>query len=194
MFFLCWKYVRLFLKLFINLYYIELPFIFSSPSLIQKISNIVIICPLKRETCNDLEKEYRRLSASLVPVPVVYFCFESIIKKQLPMMSYDSFLRRKTVKIRENDSVCTVCLNGIAARHEVVPFNCCQVFHRECLDASTDLQGHGTSPLYADIIKLLPTLKNHDEYDHHDHHEDQLGYDGDPWRRERIIYLFGEEY
>ncbi|EXB78378.1 Uncharacterized RING finger protein [Morus notabilis] len=128
-----------------------------------------IIYPLKRDETpsdpydedlshyDDEEEDYYRFSASL-------------IKKQLPMMSYGSFLQRETGKVSENDNdnICIVCLSGIEARHEVrVPFNCCHVFHRECLDAWID-QGRGTCPLCRSKLCNI-----------HDHHYDQypmLGY------------------
>ncbi|KAL5567658.1 hypothetical protein UlMin_024233 [Ulmus minor] len=123
-------------------------------------------------------------SLSLIPVPI---CFTSeSIKKKLPLMSYTTFLQQKTSNNNNsykanNCCVCIVCMNQIEARHEVrVLSNCCHLFHGDCLDAWID-QGHGICPLCRS--KLLPSR------------QEELGSpEQDPWRMERMIYLFGEDY
>ena len=63
--------------------------------------------------------------------------------------------------------------------------NCCHVFHKECIDAWMD-QGQATCPLCRS--KLMPAGD-----DEHGRNE-LIKNGGDPWRRERMIYLFGEDY
>ena len=136
-------------------------------------------------------------SASNFPsVPVIYMnILAESVKEQLPSMSYGNFLERSSREDREakDDDQCIVCLNKIEQSHEVVkvPFNCGHVFHSECLDAWVD-QGQGTCPLCRS--KLLPKLIDHHDDDHellgsrsHDHQE------VDPWRLERMVYLFGDD-
>ncbi|EXB78379.1 RING-H2 finger protein ATL1 [Morus notabilis] len=141
---------------------------------------------------HDHDRIHHRPSAALVPIPA-YFFAESI-KKQLPATPYRSFLERnrsgKAHHDHEDDdhhkgSVnCIICLDRIEESDEVrVPLSCCHVFHRECLDVWID-QGQGTCPLCRS--KLLSS-KNH--HHHHDNHDQD-----DQWRRERLIYLSGEDF
>ncbi|PON83675.1 43kDa postsynaptic protein [Trema orientale] len=139
--------------------------------------------------------DHDRPSPLLVAVPVLFIA-ESI-KKQLPAMSYSSFVEKSSTRALSSSSSsssgsadgvnCIVCMNGIDGRQEVrVPFNCRHVFHRECLDAWVD-QGQATCPLCRS--KLLPsTSQNHDD------HQNEFGSEGDPWRKERMVYLFGDDY
>ncbi|GMN44291.1 hypothetical protein TIFTF001_013489 [Ficus carica] len=135
---------------------------------------------------HDHDQINRPASASMEPVPA-YFFAESV-KKQLPVMPYKTILEKNgEVYDEDKGCVCIICLNRTEGSHEVrVPFNCCHVFHRECLDVWVD-QGHGTCPLCRS--KLLPT-QNH----HHDFHDNHDQADRDPWRRERMIYLFGDDF
>ncbi|KAL5538869.1 hypothetical protein UlMin_024231 [Ulmus minor] len=117
-------------------------------------------------------------SSPSIPPPLLPECFVSdSVKKKLPLMSYSSFLQQKTSNTKGNKCVCMVCLNCIEGREEVsVPLNCCHVFHKECLHAWID-QGHGTCPLCRSNLLLPPKQE-----------------DNDPWRKERMIFLFGEDY
>ena len=138
-----------------------------------------------------------RPSPSLVAVPV-FFLAESI-KKGLPLMSYSSFVEKTTTIWRSSSSssgngkeisttdgvISAVCMHEIEGSQKVrVPFNCCHVFHRECLDVWVD-QGQATCPLCRS--KLFPPLSQN-------HNLDEFRSECDPWRRERMIYLFGEDY
>ena len=133
-----------------------------------------------------------RPSPSLVAVPV-FFLAESI-KKQLPVMSYCNFVEKRSTRSSSSEIgksitdgvICIVCMNGIEGSQEIrVPFNCCHVFHRDCLDAWVD-QGQATCPLCRS--KLLPcrSSQNHDD-------QDEFGSERDPWRTERMVYLFGDD-
>ena len=131
---------------------------------------------------------HRDNPASLVAVPVCFFA--EAVKSQLHVMPYTSFLNNKSndhqgSNLSNNnkvDCVCIVCLNRIELSHEVrVPSNCSHVFHKECLDVWVD-QGQGTCPLCRAKL-ILPITQNHDDHQA-----------GDPYRRERMIYLFGEDY
>lgn len=127
--------------------------------------------------------DHDRPSPSLVAIPA-FFLAESI-KKQLPVMPYSSFVDKSGTRSSSvtEGVMCIVCMNRIEATQEVrVPFNCYHVFHRECLDVWVD-QGHPTCPLCRS--KLLPRSQDHDQ---------EFGSEGDPWRRERMLYLFGDDY
>ncbi|KAK9293081.1 hypothetical protein L1049_021065 [Liquidambar formosana] len=118
-----------------------------------------------------------RPSPLLVPVPVNFTTVS--IKKQLPVVEFGKFLDRRGAQRAEN-SVCIVCMNCMEASHEIRKLcNCSHVFHRECLDAWID-QGQVACPLCRS--KLLPERRE----------EDKQG--KDPWRMERMVYLFGEDY
>lgn len=131
----------------------------------------LIVTLLKLEMPEDFmaEPDFRPSGnwASLVPVPA--HIFVDAVKRELPIMPFEG----KDVK-------CIICLSKVEERQEVrVLSNCCHVFHRECLDVWVD-QGQGTCPLCRS--KLLPSNNGQDQKD------------GDHWRRERMVYLFGEEY
>ena len=158
----------------------------------------LILIILSQINGHDHHDDYDdRPSPSLVAVPV-FFLAESI-KKGLPLMSYSSFVEKTTTIWRSSSSssgngkeisttdgvICAVCMHEIEGSQKVrVPFNCCHVFHRECLDVWVD-QCQATCPLCRS--KLFPPLSQN-------HNLDEFGSEGDPWRRERMIYLFGEDY
>lgn len=189
MFFLCWKYVRLFLKLFINLYYIELPFIFSFPSLVQKIINIM---NMPFETWN-LQWSGGGISS--------FVCFIGASPSRLLLLrihneeatSHDVVRQLPPKKNRKDQRKrqCLYCLlewnsgKAWSSAIQLLP----RVPQRvpRCLDRPAGPRDLSSICRY----KLLPTLKNHDEYDHHDHdHDDQLWYEGDHGEgRELFIFL-----
>ncbi|XP_022714511.1 E3 ubiquitin-protein ligase RHA2B-like [Durio zibethinus] len=118
-----------------------------------------------------------RPSPSLVPVPV-FFMVQSV-KNQLPVMQYSCFVSRRSGACDTDDPTCIVCMNCIERSHEVIELSSCNhVFHRDCLGCWID-HGNITCPLCKS--KLLPAQGNNS----------RLG--SDPWRRERMIYLFGED-
>ncbi|XP_059627337.1 brassinosteroid-responsive RING protein 1-like [Cornus florida] len=124
-----------------------------------------------KHTINDSAAEYRP-SPLLVPVPV--HCMTGAIKDRVPVLDYSCVLERLGgCKV---NPLCVVCLKRMKVGDEVRElYNCCHVFHRECVDTWID-EGQVTCPLCR--AKLLPNQG-----------EDEMKYGGDPWRRERMIYL-----
>lgn len=129
---------------------------------------------------DDYQPEDRRPSPSLVAVP--FHLISESIKKNLPILQYVDFLKRRgsACIAVAGDPVCVVCMNHMEASHEVRELcNCSHVFHAECLDLWIG-QGQATCPLCRS--KLSPFQK------------EQLQLGEDPWRMERMIYLFGEDF
>ncbi|KAF7148920.1 hypothetical protein RHSIM_Rhsim03G0215800 [Rhododendron simsii] len=157
---------------------------FSSPSKRSKIFNLVF--SFKRgydqsEEDEEAELESAPPSPSLVQVPVQYFAVGISIKEKLPVMVYGCGKEDGG----GDSSTCAVCLKCMSEGDEVRELgNCCHVFHKECLDGWID-QGQLTCPLCRS--KLLPS-------DDQDEGDQVLKCGGDPWRRERMIYLFGEDF
>jgi RING-H2 zinc finger protein RHA1 len=145
----------------------------------------VVFNYLRRSDDNDQpEDEDRRPSPSLVAVP--FHLISESIKKKLPILQYVEFLKRRGSSAciadadDDNDPVCVVCMNHMEASDEVRELcNCSHVFHVECLDLWIG-QGQETCPLCRS--KLLPVQK------------EQLQLGEDPWRMERMVYLFGEDF
>ncbi|KAI3457933.1 hypothetical protein Pfo_014596 [Paulownia fortunei] len=118
-------------------------------------------------------------SPSLVPLPV--HLMSKSIKDHLPIVQYMMFKSRSRAHDEEDvvGACCAVCLSNIEAWHKVRELgNCEHVFHVECLDAWMD-QGRETCPVCR--AKFLPG------------HGEELRPGKDPWRSERMIYLFGED-
>ena len=168
--------------------------------LILILSPVLLLHSPPSDHDHDADHEYHdyhgpsTLSKMVVPV---LFLAESI-KRQLPVMSYSIFLEKSSssstkrqqvaddhdgviINDKDNqDCECVVCTNRIEQEDKVrVPMNCRHVFHRECLDGWVD-HGQPTCPLCRS--KLVTTSQNH--------YDDQV----DPWRMERMIYLFGDDY
>ncbi|KAF7131597.1 hypothetical protein RHSIM_Rhsim09G0209800 [Rhododendron simsii] len=121
--------------------------------------------------------------ASLVQVPVHFVIYS--IKERLPVIKYSNFLERPGGRwfdsSEEATSLCAVCLALVNASDEVRELcNCSHIFHTKCLDGWVD-QGRITCPLCRS--KLWPDLN----------YGKSKGSSGDPWRRERMVYLFGED-
>ncbi|CAK9158248.1 unnamed protein product [Ilex paraguariensis] len=132
---------------------------------------------LSGQDTDDSEMQYRPLP-SMVPIPV-HFLVESA-KEQLPIVEFSRFSERLAAD-DDKDRLCIVCLGFMKSSDEMRELcNCCHVFHRYCLDAWID-QGQMTCPLCRS--KLLPAAGG----------RQKLKCGGDPWRKERMIYLFGEE-
>ena len=103
----------------------------------------------------------------------------NLIKTKLPIVK---FSRSKLQGVGEESAFCAICLECVKGSEEITELgNCNHLYHRECVDEWVD-QGHGTCPLCR--LKLLPCQADDDE--------DAKG-DKDPWRLERIAYLFGED-
>ncbi|EEF47066.1 protein binding protein, putative [Ricinus communis] len=118
----------------------------------------------------DQEAEESRPSPSLVPVPYMSHVMSKLIKHKLPVIAFSETDPRTAVH-----ETCAICLSCIDKRQEIrLPGNCSHLFHRECMDEWVD-HGHGTCPLCR--LKLLPAQNGKD-----------------PWREERIAYLFGEDW
>ncbi|KAH7839181.1 hypothetical protein Vadar_000824 [Vaccinium darrowii] len=122
--------------------------------------------------------------SSLVQVPV-QFVVGLIKLERMPVTKYSSFLEKSEGRFddscEEATSPCAVCLALVIASDEVRELsNCSHIFHRECLDGWVD-QGRITCPLCRS--KLWPDLNN----------DKSKNSSGDPWRRERMSYLFGED-
>ncbi|OMO95114.1 Zinc finger, RING-type [Corchorus capsularis] len=130
---------------------------------------------------DENDDEHRGWSpSSLVPVPV-FFTVESV-KNQLPVMQYSSFVKRKSGGFIADDPTCIVCLKSVEASDEVRELgNCNHVFHRDCLDAWIDI-GNITCPLCKSKLTSASSQGNNN-----------TRFGNDPWRRERMIYLFGED-
>ena len=139
------------------------------------LSWIPILKKIYNQSKEDTEEEEEdvdesRPSPLLVPVPV-HFVVESM-KERLRVVKYKEKL----------GSACAICLKNMSASDEVrEQSNCCHVFHRECLDGWMD-RGQVTCPLCRS--KLLP---------HNQITNGEFKCGDDPWRRERMIYLFGED-
>ncbi|CAA2976919.1 Zinc finger, RING-type [Olea europaea subsp. europaea] len=127
----------------------------------------------KSETASE-----HRPSPLLVPVPID-FSPGSINGRDLPMVECSRIIKKLGSK--DNFSFCAVCLNFISGCDKVRELgNCFHVFHRECIDAWID-KGKETCPICRS--NMLP-----------DDQREKFKCNGeDPWRRERMIYLFGED-
>ncbi|GKU87851.1 hypothetical protein SLEP1_g2184 [Rubroshorea leprosula] len=128
----------------------------------------------------DYEEGGRRPSPSLVPVPYMRgsCVVPNFIKQKLPVMEFRRYSGFRGDG-HQADAVCAICLGCINGSEEIRELgNCNHVYHRECLDKWMD-QGNGTCPLCR--LELLPADLNE-------------GQDlKDPWRMERMAYLFGED-
>ncbi|KAK4431255.1 E3 ubiquitin-protein ligase ATL41 [Sesamum alatum] len=118
-------------------------------------------------------------SPSLVPLPL--HLITKSIKDHLPIRQYSMLKSKLQAHDDVNDACCAVCLSSIEGWHKVRELgNCVHAFHVDCLDAWAD-QGRETCPVCR--AKLL-----------HRHGQEELMRPGnDPWRSERMVYLFGED-
>ncbi|KAF8042795.1 hypothetical protein BT93_A1196 [Corymbia citriodora subsp. variegata] len=125
-----------------------------------------------------------RPSPSLVPLPIAS-TVSAAARNPLPVLSYREFLERRGGSSdgrRDADrGVCAVCMNCLEWGDQVRELcYCAHAFHRECLDAWTD-QGRDACPICR--AKLWSDLSEEEPRDD----------GGDPWRAERMVYLFGED-
>ncbi|KAK6936608.1 Zinc finger, RING-type [Dillenia turbinata] len=121
-----------------------------------------------------------RPNPSLVPVPVQFL--KESVKDCLVVKEFGCLDPKLVGKDAESEeTVCGVCLNCIDAEDKVGELgNCRHLFHRECLDAWID-RGWLTCPYCR--TKLFSEEVG-----------SSSGDQKDPWRKERMIYLFGEDY
>ncbi|KAL3754267.1 hypothetical protein ACJRO7_001495 [Eucalyptus globulus] len=124
-----------------------------------------------------------RPSPSLVPLPVTPNVPEPA-KNPCPMLSYRELVERRGGSLdfrTDTDSgVCTVCMNCLQESDQVRELcYCAHAFHLECLDAWID-QGHDTCPICRAKLWSGPPEEPRDG-------------GADPWRAERMVYLFGED-
>lgn len=108
------------------------------------------------------------------------------IVKKLPVVKFGNVRNYN----KEDDGECAICLNKIEDREEIRElWNCCHNFHRECLDAWVN-KGHFTWPLCRENL-LPPLIADH----RHQQGGELLTFmdaeGNDPWRVERMLYLFG---
>ncbi|KAL2556305.1 E3 ubiquitin-protein ligase [Forsythia ovata] len=140
----------------------------------------VLFSPLYTQNISkntDSSTEYRP-SSSLVSLPL--YITNTSIKNQLKIDEFSSFISRVGARKRDLDPCCAVCLNNLEACDKVRELgNCLHVFHSKCLDYWID-QGHQTCPMCR--ANLLQNLKQ------------ELVFEEDPWRSDRMVYLFGEDY
>ncbi|KAL2540312.1 Binding protein [Abeliophyllum distichum] len=135
---------------------------------------------MSKQENSETASEHRP-SPLLVPVPVVDFTAGSINGHDLPTVECSRIMKKLGSK--NNLCFCAVCLTLINGFDEVRELgNCFHVFHRECIDAWID-KGKETCPVCRS--NLLP---------HGDQGENFKCNEEDPWRRERMIYLFGEDF
>ncbi|KAK4743611.1 hypothetical protein SAY87_009923 [Trapa incisa] len=144
---------------------------------------LMLICKSRRRQAAESEirrhPDDHRPPAALVPLPP--HLVGASIKKRLPLTRISEH-GGAMAGCRDGSAwlpVCVVCMNAVDAKEEIRQLsNCRHVFHADCLDRWID-EGHVTCPLCRS--KLLPPPPPEADDDH------------DPWRMERMIYLFGED-
>ncbi|KAL8538233.1 hypothetical protein ACS0TY_000272 [Phlomoides rotata] len=123
-------------------------------------------------------------SPSLVPLP--FHLISSFNKNHLPVVQYTMLDQRSRSNHDEEDEdgdrcrcCCAVCLSSVEPLDNVRELcNCRHVFHVNCLDSWIEC-GHNTCPVCR--AKLSSG------------HGEELGPGKDPWRSQRMVYLFGED-
>ncbi|MFQ6637148.1 hypothetical protein Gotur_013782 [Gossypium turneri] len=133
---------------------------------------------------DDNNDELRPLP-SQVPVPFMAHVVSNLIKAKLPVVEFSRWRLRGDIDDPSAD--CAICLACVEGSDEIRELgNCSHLYHRECIDGWVD-QGHETCPLC--WLKLLPceAAAAADE-------GGEVKGVYDPWRLERMAYLFGEDY
>ncbi|KAL4377187.1 hypothetical protein GQ457_02G001590 [Hibiscus cannabinus] len=132
---------------------------------------------------DDDDDYYERPSPSRVPVPFMAHVVSNLIKAKLPVVEFG---RSKLGAEQSSSAECAICLECIKGSEEIRELgNCNHLYHRECIDGWVD-QGHETCPLCG--RKLLPFEATAAAGD------TELKGVYDPWRLDRMAYLFGESY
>ncbi|XP_047964753.1 E3 ubiquitin-protein ligase RHA2B-like [Salvia hispanica] len=113
-----------------------------------------------------------RLSPELVLLPD-YLTVKIVDKDRLPVVEYATFRSQNEEDEEEYD--CAVCLSRIEAWHNVRELgNCEHAFHVECLNSWIDRGGETCPTCRARLVSW-----------------EVVGHGKDPWRSERMVYLFG---
>ncbi|KAL8557453.1 hypothetical protein ACS0TY_004759 [Phlomoides rotata] len=120
------------------------------------------------------ELQHDRPSPSLAQLPALPFhSIVESVKDELHVAKYD-----RNIMSESCDKDCVVCLSIMEEGEEVRQLpNCKHVLHKDCIDAWIDTC-RTTCPICRS--DLLPG-------------QGEKFRCGDPWRRERMIYLFGED-
>ncbi|KAG6414831.1 hypothetical protein SASPL_122205 [Salvia splendens] len=110
-----------------------------------------------------------------------YLTNKSLCKDRLPVVEHATFRSQNEEEGEEDDEEeggddCAVCLRRIEAWHNVRELgNCEHAFHVECLDSWIDRGGETCPVCRARLVS------------------GEVGHGKDPWRSERMVYLFGED-
>lgn len=116
-------------------------------------------------------------SPSSVQLPD-YLTTKSFDKGRLPIVEHAAFRSHNKDNEEEGDD-CAVCLSRIEAWHIVRELdNCEHAFHVGCLDSWID-QGGETCPVCR--AQLVSGAR------------EVVGHGKDPWRSQRMVYLFGKD-
>ncbi|KAE8722090.1 Detected protein of unknown function [Hibiscus syriacus] len=137
----------------------------------------------------DFDDDYddERPSPSRVPVPFMAHVVSKSIKKKLLVVEFGR--SKLGAEIGQQSAECAICLECIEDGEEIRELgNCRHLYHRGCIDGWID-QGHETCPLCG--RKLLPFEAIGPAGDDEDKEVKGVY---DPWRLERMVYLFGENY
>ncbi|KAE8671213.1 Detected protein of unknown function [Hibiscus syriacus] len=140
----------------------------------------------------DFDDYDGRPSPSQVPVPFMAPVVSKLIKTKLPVVEFGR--SKLGADIGEQSSLwaeCAICLECVEGGEEIRELgNCSHLYHRACIDGWID-QGHETCPLCGrkllpfEAIAIAPAAADEDK-------EVKGVYD--PWRLERMAYLFGDNY
>ncbi|XP_057786198.1 probable E3 ubiquitin-protein ligase RHA1A [Salvia miltiorrhiza] len=135
-------------------------------------SNLMTRPSPRRSNVEHDDNEFRP-SPSLVLLPD-YLTNKSIHKNRLPIVEYAT-LTSHNGKV-EDDCWCAVCLSRVEAWHNVRELgNCEHAFHVECIDSWMDRGGETCPVCRAQLVS------------------GEVGQGKDPWRSQRMVYLFGED-
>ncbi|KAL3521718.1 hypothetical protein ACH5RR_019867 [Cinchona calisaya] len=153
-------------------------------------SHLFLVCNHQKKQnpadSRPFDQEQLEHDHSLIPfpVPVQSSITAAAIKKKLPVNEYKRVVIQRLKKNEnhdedgEEDPRCAICLDNLEANHEVRELhNCRHVYHKQCLDGWVET-GHVTCPFCR--AKLLAA-------------EDPTEKQRDPWRSERMMYLFGND-
>ncbi|KAK8570342.1 hypothetical protein V6N13_003029 [Hibiscus sabdariffa] len=136
----------------------------------------------------DYDYEERPLP-SRVQVPFMAHVVSNLIKTELPAVEFSRSKLGASTGKQSWSPECVICLEGVKGSEEIRELgNCSHLYHIDCIDGWVD-QGHGTCPLCG--RKLLPCKATAAAADDDDKEVKGVY---DPWRLERMAYLFGENY
>ncbi|XP_047975561.1 probable E3 ubiquitin-protein ligase XERICO [Salvia hispanica] len=119
-----------------------------------------------------------RPSPSSVQLPD-YLTTKSFDKGRLPTVEHATFRSHNKDGEEEEGDDCAVCLSRIEAWHIVRELdNCEHAFHVGCLDSWIDRGGETCPVCRAQLVSG---------------DREEVGHGKDPWRSQRMVYLFGED-